>query len=94
MPSSLPSSHRPISINRRGFMGLVGAAGLAYAASSCAGPGSTSGGGGAAPTGGSATDTISFAHWRAEDQQVFDTIISGFTGSHSDAGVEQEISPS
>lgn len=94
MPSSLPSSRRPISIDRRGFMGLVGAAGLAYAASSCAGPGSTSGGGGAAPTGGSATDTISFAHWRAEDQQVFDTIISGFTGSHSDAGVEQDISPS
>ena len=91
----MPSSHRrPLSIDRRGFMGLLGASGLAYAASSCAGPGSTSGGGGAAPTGGSATDTISFAHWRAEDQQVFDTIISGFTGSNTDAGVRQDISPS
>ena len=90
----MPSSHRPISIDRRGFMGLMGVAGLAYAASSCAGPGSTSNGGGAAPTGGSATDTISFAHWRAEDKQVFDTIIAGFVEANADAGVKQDISPS
>jgi raffinose/stachyose/melibiose transport system substrate-binding protein len=90
----MPSRHLPITLDRRGLLGLMGASGLAYAATACAGPGSTSGGGGTAPTGGSATDTISFAHWRAEDQQVFDAIIKGFAGANADAGVEQDISPS
>lgn len=90
----MPSRHLPITLDRRGLLGLMGASGLAYAATACAGPGSTSSGGGTAPTGGAATDTISFAHWRAEDQQVFDSIIKGFAGASSDAGVEQDISPS
>lgn len=90
----MPSHPRPISLDRRGFMGLVGASGLAWGAAACAGPGSSSGGGGAAPTGGSASDTISFAHWRAEDQQVFDQVIAGFTKAHPGAGVKQDISPS
>lgn len=90
----MPSRPHPFTLDRRGLLGLVGASGLAYAATACAGPGSTSGGGGTAPTGGAATDTISFAHWRAEDQQVFDQVVASFTKANADAGVEQDISPS
>src|SRR5918996_2172374 len=84
------------SINRRRFLGLLGAAGASLAASACAGPGSTGSKSGAvAPTAtGKATDTISFAHWRAEDQKVFEKIIAGFVDANPEAGVKQDISPS
>lgn len=84
----------PFALDRRGLLGLLGASGLAYAASACAGPGSSGGGGGAAPTGGSASQAISFAHWRAEDQQVFDELIASFVKANPDAKVTQDISPS
>lgn len=90
----MPSRHRPLTLDRRGLLGLVGASGLAWGATACAGPGSSGGGGGVAPSGGTATDTISFAHWRAEDQQVFDELIASFVEANPDAGVKQDISPS
>lgn len=84
------------SINRRRFLGLLGATGVSLAASACAGPGSTAPkSGAAAPTAaGKATDTISFAHWRAEDQKVFEQIIADFVKANPEAGVKQDISPS
>jgi raffinose/stachyose/melibiose transport system substrate-binding protein len=83
-------------LDRRGFLGLLGATGLSLAATACTGPGATSSkAGSAAPTvTGSVTDTISFAHWRAEDRQVFDKIVTSFVKANPDAGVEQDISPS
>ena len=41
-----------------------------------------------------ATGTVSFAHWRAEDKAVFDTLIATFTKANPGAKVTQDISPS
>lgn len=84
------------TIDRRRFLGLLGAAGVSLAASACAGPGSTGAKSGAvAPTpSGAATGTLSFAHWRAEDQKVFEKIIGSFVNANPKAGVQQDISTS
>lgn len=84
------------SMGRRGFLGLLGAAGASLAATACAGPGSVRRTSALiAPTvSGPAQDTISFAHWRAEDQQVFQKLIASFVKANPAAGVEQDISPS
>jgi raffinose/stachyose/melibiose transport system substrate-binding protein len=85
-------------INRRHLLQLLGLTGLA-ATAACAGPGS----GGGGPQGGGATGPIesgpvegeiSFAHWRAEDQQVFASLIATFAGQHAGVSVTQDIAPS
>jgi raffinose/stachyose/melibiose transport system substrate-binding protein len=84
-------------INRRHLLQLLGLTGLA--ATACAGPGT----GGSGPQGGGAAGPIpagpvegeiSFAHWRAEDQQVFETLIATFAGRHAGVSVSQDIAPS
>ena len=72
--------------DRRSFLTGVGALGLGGVLSACVGPsirtsGSPTGGGSTAgakllPAADSApaTGTVSFAHWRAEDKAVFDTL--------------------
>ena len=85
----------PGGMSRRRLLQLAAAGGLGALASACAGPGSRSGGApAAAPTGGAATGEISFAHWRAEDKSVLDTILSGFSGANAGVTVRQDISPS
>ena len=84
-------------LNRRTVLQLLGLSGVGLAAPACAGPGSTSGSSSSAtaPKGGaSATGDISFAHWRAEDKQVFDKLIASFQSAHSGITVRQDISPS
>lgn len=84
-------------INRRHLLQLLGAAGLGVT-TACAGPGS--GGGespgrtetGAIPTGPIEGD-ISFAHWRAEDQKVFEELIAKFVQENPDTTVTQNVSP-
>lgn len=80
-------------LDRRRFLGLMG---ISLATAACAGPGSTgTKKGAAAPTvGGPVTDTISFAHWRAEDREVFEKIVASFVKANPDAGIKQDISPS
>lgn len=87
-----------VPITRRGALRLLGAGGIGALLAACAGPGSTSGGNRTAPapsaTGGPVAGEISFAHWRAEDQEVLAEILAAFTDEYPDASVTQEISPS
>jgi len=86
------------SMNRRNLLQVLGLSGLG-ATAACAGPGS-GGGGSAASSAASAIPSgavegeLSFAHWRAEDQQVFDDLIAKFISENADVSVEQNISPS
>src|SRR5690242_20292824 len=69
--------------SRRQLLRLATGAGAASLLAACAGPGGSS----------SSTSTtdgpISFAHWRAEDKEVFEQIIKD-----SKLSVRQDISPS
>lgn len=82
------------TLTRRALLGLMSAAGLGVAAG-CAGPGST--GNRPAPsaaTTGAIEGTVSFAHWRAEDQKAFETLIATFVEQNPQAKVTQDITPS
>ncbi len=83
------------SLSRRQVLRLAGLTGAGAALTACAGPGS-----GAAPeatapdTSGAVEGEVSFAHWRAEDQGVFDSIIASFAAANPGVTVSQDISPS
>lgn len=87
-------------LNRRHLLQVLGLTGAAATAAACAGPGS--GGGGAESTSGSPSaiptgpieGELSFAHWRAEDQQVFEELIAKSTEANAGVTVAQNISPS
>lgn len=85
-------------LSRRLALQLFGATGLGLAATACAGPGGTSAPGtqGAVPKTltGAAKGNISFAHWRAEDKEVFAKIIGAFQSANPGITVRQDISPS
>ncbi|WP_219414244.1 ABC transporter substrate-binding protein [Pseudonocardia nigra] len=89
------ASRQPI--NRRRLLQLLGLTGLA-ATAACAGPGSGGGAGGGAEVdpipAGPVEGEISFAHWRAEDQKVFEDLIARFVGEHAGVSVRQDIAPS
>ncbi|WP_433829820.1 ABC transporter substrate-binding protein [Actinoplanes sp. CA-015351] len=72
-------------MNRRDLLRLATGAGAASLLAACAGPGGSSSSDSA-----KSDDTLSFAHWRAEDKEVFEKIIAGYTA----AKVRQDISPS
>ena len=85
-------------ITRRRLLQAWGLAGVG-AVAACAAPGS----GGQAPGGGPAGRAIptgpvegevSFAHWRAEDKEVFDKLIAQFAKATPNVTVTQDISPS
>lgn len=83
-------------INRRRLLQLLGVAGIA-ATGACAGPGS--GGGAPQGTAGAIPDgpiegDLSFAHWRAEDQQVFEKLIARFVEQNPGTTIAQDIAPS
>jgi len=79
-------------------LGGVAAAGTGLAA--CAGPGSTAAPDeSAAPAGGAsggaaAGGDLSFYHWRAEDQEVFEELIASFVAANPGTTVTQTIDPS
>jgi raffinose/stachyose/melibiose transport system substrate-binding protein len=80
-------------LSRRALLGLLSAAGAGLA-TGCAGPGSI--GNRRAPSGastGAIEGTVSFAHWRAEDQKAFDGLIAAFVQQYPQAKVTQDISP-
>ncbi|MBO8192297.1 extracellular solute-binding protein [Streptomyces oryzae] len=88
-------------LNRRRVVQLLGSTGAGLFAAACAGPGAGSGGGGAssaapspAASGAKVDGGISFAHWRAEDKEVFKKIADSFGKAHPSADVRQDISPS
>ena len=96
-----------LTFDRRRFLQGVGALGVGGALSACVGPTITSRGGVTAGSGAGAsasvlpaadakpaTGTVSFAHWRAEDKAVFDTLIATFVQANPQAKVTQDISPS
>ncbi|MBM6404874.1 extracellular solute-binding protein [Phycicoccus sp. CSK15P-2] len=87
---------RQQGFSRRAALQLVGAGGVGAVLAGCAGPGSTGGSTstGAASISGEASGDISFAHWRAEDKQVFDDLIKKFAATTPDVSVRQDISPS
>jgi raffinose/stachyose/melibiose transport system substrate-binding protein len=84
------------ALSRRDLFRLTGLAGVGGLLAACAGPG----GGDAAPEGGSAgfdgpvEGELSFAHWRAEDKDVFEKIIADFVAKNPKVTVRQDISPS
>lgn len=81
-------------INRRTLLGMMGVGGAA-ALAACSGPGSTGGGDADAPdTDGAVEGEVSFAHWRAEDQEAFDELITTFAEEHAEVTVTQDITPS
>jgi raffinose/stachyose/melibiose transport system substrate-binding protein len=85
-------------ITRRRLLQVIGSTAAAGALAACAGPGTQRTGG--APAGGGAKITgpvegeLSFAHWRAEDQKVFDQIIADFVSKNPEVTIRQDISPS
>lgn len=86
--------HGP-ELSRRRLLKLAGLAGAATAITSCAGPGGdeatpAAGGGFAGPVEGQ----LSFAHWRAEDKEVFDRIVADFQQRYPKVKIRQDISPS
>ena len=84
-------------LTRRRVLQILGAAGAGAALSACAGPGSGSSGDDQAQdlaTSGPVEGELSFAHWRAEDQKVFEQIIATFVAANSGVSVTQDISPS
>ncbi|HET7474544.1 MAG TPA: extracellular solute-binding protein [Dermatophilaceae bacterium] len=96
-------THIPRQLSRRHILRGAALAGAGVLATACAGPGTVRGNGrgpagqvtapapvGTAPVRGA----ISFAHWRAEDKAVFDTIIKAFAEANPGASVRQDISPS
>ena len=98
-------SDQNTTIGRRRFLHGLGAVGIGGALSACVGPtitsrgsGSASGGADAqvlpAVNGSPATGKVSFAHWRAEDKEVFDKLIESFVKANPQASVEQDIAPS
>lgn len=88
------------TIDRRRFLALASAVGGSAALAACAGPDTSSpgetpaAGNDGAATSGPISGDISFAHWRAEDTEVFDQLIAAFVEEHADATVTQDISPS
>ncbi|HYP44909.1 MAG TPA: extracellular solute-binding protein [Propionibacteriaceae bacterium] len=86
-----PSAAR--SLSRRGFLSLTGAAGLGVVTTACAGPGGAEPAA-SAPATGRAEGKVSFAHWRAEDKQAFDTLIGAFSAATPGVTVAQDITPS
>jgi len=94
------------TIERRRFLQVLGVAGTGAALAGCVGPTITARGSGGSSGGPAAAallapvkaeaakGTISFAHWRAEDKAVFDTIIAAFVKANPEAKVTQDIAPS
>lgn len=85
-------------LTRRRLIQVLGLSGAGLAAAACAGPGgSDSAENEPAPapsTSGPVEGEVSFAHWRAEDTEVFDTLIAEFTAANPGVTVTQDISPS
>ena len=92
-------------IDRRRFLHGLGALGVGGALTACVGPTITSRGAGGTAAGSAAallppvnsakaTGPVSFAHWRAEDKAVFDTLIASFRKANPQADVTQDIAPS
>lgn len=88
------NAFRNVNVNRRQFIGGVGMLGMAGLLTACAGPGTTSGSKDTALNTDNATGQVSFAHWRAEDKEVFDQIIAEFVKDNPDITVKQDISTS
>jgi raffinose/stachyose/melibiose transport system substrate-binding protein len=95
--------HPRAALDRRTILRGGAFLGVGAVATACAGPGTVrngSRGPGAtvsapAPVGTAPVkDSISFAHWRAEDKVVFDKIIADFVKANPGASVRQDISPS
>ncbi len=94
----MPSEALNAQLTRRRLLQVLGVVGAVAATGACAGPGGSSGGGdeAAAPlaSSGPVEGDLSFAHWRAEDQQVFEQIIADFVKENSGVSITQDISPS
>lgn len=82
-------------MTRRGLLMALGFAGVGATLAGCGGPGGSSKSGGGEKLGsGPVKGEFSFAHWRAEDQKVFEQLIAEFTKQHSGVTVKQDIAPS
>src|SRR4051812_44929948 len=84
------------ALSRRRLLQLAGLTATASALAACAGPGGddTPAPAGSAGFDGPVEGQLSFAHWRAEDKEVFDKIIADFVAKNPKVTVRQDISPS
>ncbi|GAB7042694.1 MULTISPECIES: ABC transporter substrate-binding protein [Catenuloplanes] len=85
-------SHHVFS--RRDLLRAAGLAGGAVALAACAGPGGEATPAASGGFDGPVEGELSFAHWRAEDKDVFDQVIASFVGKHPKVTVRQDISAS
>ena len=76
------------TFHRRDLLRLAAGAGAASLLAACAGPG------GSTEKKAAAGGDLSFAHWRAEDKEVFEKIIADFRTANPGITVRQDISPS
>ncbi|GLY07344.1 extracellular solute-binding protein [Actinoplanes sp. NBRC 101535] len=79
------------SFSRRDMLRLAAGTGAASLLAACAGPGGGDSGTAAQQEAGG---DLSFAHWRAEDKEVFAQIITDFQKKNPKITVQQDISPS
>ncbi|WP_306207688.1 ABC transporter substrate-binding protein [Actinoplanes sp. RD1] len=83
-------------LSRRRLLQLSGLSAAGAVLAACAGPGGEDGPSAAGGAGfdGPVEGELSFAHWRAEDKEVFEQIIAAFVQKHPKVSVRQDISPS
>ncbi|MFI7219891.1 ABC transporter substrate-binding protein [Micromonospora maritima] len=85
--------HLP-ALSRRRLLALGGLAGAAGFLTACAGPGGEENASASGGFDGPVEGELSFAHWRAEDKEVFAGIIADFVKKNPKVTVRQDISPS
>ncbi|WP_415854189.1 ABC transporter substrate-binding protein [Sinomonas sp. G460-2] len=86
------SQNAPLS--RRRMLQLFAVTGAAASLAACAGPGSTKPGAGSSLNTANKSGKVSFAHWRAEDKDVFAKLIDKFKQANPDIDVTQDITTS
>ena len=88
------SDFKTTPLSRRGLLQLFAVTGAAASLAACAGPGSTKPAAGGSLNTANKTGKVSFAHWRAEDKDVFAKLISQFQQANPGIEVAQDISTS
>lgn len=90
------SQHNNIKLplSRRNILQFLAVGSMGAGLAACAGPGSTAPSGGQTIDAADRTGDVSFAHWRGEDREVFQKLISDFISKNPDITVEQDISQS
>lgn len=83
-----------VPLSRRNVLQFLAVGSIGAGLAACAGPGSTAPSGSQTVDAADKTGRVSFAHWRGEDREVFQQLISDFVSKNPDIQVDQDISQS